>query len=150
METIVIIKKNTSLNRVLEVPIESFLCRDIATFHCSKYNESSDDDESYHLAEIPHNDSEGVECFTTTDNELHLMDDNGEEIVLELHTSIDEIEEPIHESGIYNTHKELILDGVSMSNTDIDSLDLTDHLKRDIQNQAENIVANKNDELEDE
>lgn len=148
MEAIIIIKKNTSLNRVLEVPVESFLCRDLATFHCALYNESSTKDESYHLAEIPHNDSEGVDCYTSTDDELYLSDDNNNDIELEVHYEMEHFEETLHESGIYNDRKELVLQYVTMSKTDIDSLDISDELKRDIHNQAENIVSNKNDELD--
>jgi hypothetical protein len=148
MEAIIVIKKNTHRNRVIETPVEAFLCHDIASFKCALWNESSRKDESFHLTEISFNDSEGVECYTTTDEELRLHDDNGNELELEVHTSIDEIEEPIHESGVYDTRKEVILDGVSISNTDIDHLKITDELKNDITNQAENIVSNMNDELD--
>lgn len=149
MEAIIIIKKNTHRNRVIETPVEAFFSHDIASFNCALWNEQSAKDESFHLTEIPLNDSDGVECYTTTDDELRLHDDNGNEIELEVHTSIDVIEEPIHESGVYDTRKEVILDGVSISNTDVEHLKITDELKRDIVNQAENIVANMNDELEE-
>jgi len=148
MEAIIVIKKNTHRNRVIETPVEAFLCHDIASFKCALWNESSGKDESFHLTEISFNDSEGVECYTTTDDELNLHDDNGNDIALEVHTALEDFEETIHESGIYNDRKEYVLQGVSISNTDIDHLKITDELKNDITNQAENIVSNMNDELD--